>query len=136
VGPFVTGAGLGAGAKHRAQASGPLHRSGPDPDVVRVGRYSEPDPDGAPCPGNGVGGQELFSAVFPHNPRLNPLRDGRGGDAEMPHLLGLQTPGATLSEARAFGHHTRVSNICPMSLSVDTFSVWRFLNARCTGTPR
>ena len=75
-------------------------------------RCSEPDPDGAPCPGDRVGGQKLLNAVFPHDPRLNLLWNGRGGDSEMPHLLGLQTPGGTLGEARAFGHHPRVSNIC------------------------
>jgi hypothetical protein len=114
--PFVTGARLATGAKHRAQPSGPFDRSGPHPDVVLVRRCSEPHQDGAPGPGNGVGGQKLLNAVFPHNPRLNPLRDGWGGDAEMPELLRLQTSGGALGETRTFGHHTRVSNRCPASL--------------------
>ena len=33
-----------------------------------------------------------------------PLRDSRGGNRELPHLLWLEAPGFTLSEAWTFGH--------------------------------
>jgi hypothetical protein len=106
--------------EHRAQPSRPLNRSGPYPDLVLVGWCSEPHQHGALGPGNCIGLHQLLGTVFPQDPGPNPLRDGRGGDGGMPHLLGLQTPGLTLGKARTFGHRFSLSDI----RSIDCETCW------------
>jgi hypothetical protein len=68
-----------------------------------MGRCPEPDPDGPFGPGNGVGLHQLLDAVLPDDPGMHPLRDGRRGDGQLPHLLGLQASGVTLGDAGSFG---------------------------------
>ena len=88
----------------RDYGSGPLDRTGPDPDLVVVGWDSELDQDGAFCPGNRVALHQLLDTVLPQHPGLHPLWDGGGAHCLRPHLLRQQAPGLTLGEAWTFGH--------------------------------
>ena len=111
--PLVSGTILGTGANVEPnQRSGPLDRTSPYPDVVLVRWCSEPNSDSAFGPRSRGGLHQLLDAVLPQDPRMHPVRDGWCANGEMPHLLSLQTPGLTLGDARAFGHHTTLSNIC------------------------
>ena len=98
--------------------SRPLDRAGPHPDVVLVRRRSEPDLDGTFGPANCIGLDEFLDTVLPQDPGMHLLRDGRGGDAEMPHLLWLEAAGLSLGEARTFGHRLRLSNKCSNDMGV------------------
>jgi hypothetical protein len=54
--------------------------------------------------GDCVGLHQLLNAVLPEDPGVHSLRNGWGGDRELPQLLRLQAAGLTLSDAWAFGH--------------------------------
>jgi len=90
--------------------SSPQDRAGPNPDVVLVGWRSKPDLDGAFGPANCIGLDEFLDTVLPQDPGVHLRWDRRRGDAEIPHLLGLETTGLSLGEARTFGHHLSLSN--------------------------
>src|SRR5664280_2785196 len=90
--------------QHRGYVSGALDRASPDPYLVLVGWCSEPHTDGPLGPSDCMGRHKLLDTVLPQHPGLHPLRDGRGADRQLPHLLRLQAPGLTLGEAWTFGH--------------------------------
>ena len=84
--------------------SSPLYCPCPDPHLVLMGWRPEPDPYGLLGPGNGMARYQLLYSVFPDDPGLHRLRDGCGGDCELPQLLGLRTSGLPLGNAWTFGH--------------------------------
>lgn len=61
---------------------------------------------------SGVGLHQFHNAVFPPDPGVHPLRDGRDGHRELSHVFRLQTLGLTLGGAWVFGHVPRASNRC------------------------
>jgi hypothetical protein len=77
-----------------------------------IGWRSKPDPDSPLGPGDSLSCHQFLDTVLPKDPGTHPLRDGRGGDRELAHLLRLQAPGLAQGDARAFGHPTSVSNNC------------------------
>src|SRR5665647_1016738 len=87
-----------------ATRSDPRDRTSPDPHLVVVGWNSEPDPYGPRGPGNRLGLHQLFDTVLPQHPGLHPLRDRRGADRQLPHLLWQQAPWLALGEAGTFDH--------------------------------
>lgn len=87
-----------------ATRSDPRDRTSPDPHLELVGWNSEPDPYGPLGPGNRLGLHQLFDTVLPQHPGLHPLRDRRGADRQLPHLLWQQAPWLALGEAGTFGH--------------------------------
>ena len=87
-----------------ATRSDPRDRTSPDPHLVLVGWNSEPDSYGPLGPGNRLGLRQLFDTVLPQHPGLHLLRDRRGADRQLPHLLWQQAPWLALGEAGTFGH--------------------------------
>ena len=93
-----------ASRQDQTLCSSPLDRSGPDPQLILMGRRSEPDPDSPLGPSNGVTLHQFLDAVFPQDPGVHRMWGGRGGDRELPQLLRLEAAGLTLGEAWTFGH--------------------------------
>ena len=56
-------------------------------------RDTEPDPDSPLGPGDRMSLHQFLDAVLPKDPGVHPLRDSRGGDRELAHLLRLEAPG-------------------------------------------
>jgi hypothetical protein len=51
---------------------------------------------------------QLLDAVLPQDPGVHPLRDGSGGDRQLPQLLWLQAAGLSLGKAWRVGHLIRI----------------------------